>query len=65
MKPRITSWIVSLAAAAAAPLFVHAGDWYRWRGPEQDGVSREHGVVDTWDPTSGQNVLWKNEIGSM
>jgi outer membrane protein assembly factor BamB len=44
-------------------------DWPHWRGPEQNGISRETGLVDTWDPdaegTSG-NVLWKNtELGGI
>jgi outer membrane protein assembly factor BamB len=46
-------------AAEADPL-----DWPQWRGPENNGVSRETGLIDEWDPeaegTSG-NVLWRNE----
>ncbi len=33
-------------------------DWPNWRGPELDGVSREKGLVERWDP-HGLNVLWK------
>ena len=25
-------------------------DWPNWRGPELDGVSREKGLVDRWNP---------------
>jgi outer membrane protein assembly factor BamB len=46
-------------AAEADPL-----DWYQWRGPEANGISRETDLIDEWDPdaegTSG-NVLWRNE----
>ncbi len=34
-------------------------DWPNWRGPEQNGISREVGLIDTFDPTTGKNVLWK------
>jgi outer membrane protein assembly factor BamB len=56
--------ISSASAADIDPL-----DWPYWRGPEQNGISRETGLVDAWDPdaegTSG-NVLWKNpELGGI
>lgn len=34
-------------------------DWPMWRGPEQNGISREKGLPDKWDP-SGENVAWKS-----
>lgn len=34
-------------------------DWPSWRGPEQNGISRETGLIDQWD-LSGDNVLWKS-----
>ena len=44
-------------------------DWPHWRGPEQNGISRETGLIDTWDPTAEGtegNVLWKNaELGGI
>lgn len=47
------------AVAADGPI-----DWPVWRGPEQNGVSRETGLVEKWDP-SGENVVWKNtELGT-
>lgn len=44
--------------SAADPL-----DWTRWRGPEQNGVSREVGLPAEWDPDGGEgsNLLWKRE----
>ncbi|MBM81031.1 MAG: pyrrolo-quinoline quinone [Planctomycetaceae bacterium] len=39
-------------------------DWPHWRGPEMNGISREKGLVESWDP-DGQNLLWKREdLGS-
>lgn len=35
-------------------------DWPRWRGPEQNGISREVGLPDSWDP-DGPGLLWKSE----
>ncbi len=47
----------SLCAAEVDPL-----DWPHWRGPEQNGVSRETGLVDRFNPRGGpgSNVLWKS-----
>lgn len=41
-----------LPAAESDPL-----DWASWRGPEQNGISREKGLIDRWNP-SGENLLW-------
>ena len=35
-------------------------DWYQWRGPEANGISRDKGLPDTWSP-KGENVLWSKE----
>jgi outer membrane protein assembly factor BamB len=41
-------------------------DWSMWRGPEQNGISRETDLVDRFDPDSGENLLWLNkEAGSI
>ena len=48
-------------AATADPL-----DWPNWRGPQQNRVSMEKGLVEKWDPDGGEgsNVLWKKkELG--
>ncbi|MDB5385841.1 MAG: afsK 2 [Planctomycetaceae bacterium] len=34
-------------------------DWPHWRGPEMNGISREKGLVSSWDP-AGENLLWKS-----
>jgi len=32
--------------------------WPVWRGPEQNGTSRQHGLPVRWNPRTKQNVLW-------
>lgn len=46
---------------AADPL-----DWPNWRGPQQNNISTEKGLIETWDPEGGDgsNLVWKNaELG--
>jgi outer membrane protein assembly factor BamB len=41
-------------------------DWPNWRGPQQNRVSTEKGLIDKWNPEggAGSNVLWtKKELG--
>ena len=38
-----------------------AADWPQWRGPNQDGVSSETGLADSW-PEDGPPVLWRLPI---
>jgi outer membrane protein assembly factor BamB len=42
-----------------------ASDWYQWRGPEQNGVSREKNLPEKWGPDKpGQNnLVWKAPYG--
>ncbi|MCA9192193.1 MAG: PQQ-binding-like beta-propeller repeat protein [Planctomycetales bacterium] len=35
-------------------------DWFQWRGPEANGISREKNLPETWS-TKGENVLWAKE----
>lgn len=39
-----------------------AADWPSWRGPHQNGISSESGLIDEFDPKGGEgsHVLWKN-----
>jgi outer membrane protein assembly factor BamB len=39
-----------------------AGDWPSFRGREASGVSDAQHLPDTWNPATGQNVLWKTPI---
>ncbi|MEQ9411063.1 MAG: PQQ-binding-like beta-propeller repeat protein [Fuerstiella sp.] len=38
-------------------------DWASWRGPEHNGISRETGLVETWDLATKKNLLWESPIG--
>jgi outer membrane protein assembly factor BamB len=51
----IVSFAAAVTVSAADPL-----DWPYWRGPEQNGVSREKNLIDKWSP-DGTNLLWKDE----
>jgi outer membrane protein assembly factor BamB len=52
------SWALLLAALVCAPASVRAGDWVHWRGPEQNGVSRERDLPEKW------NELWSAPYGA-
>ena len=49
------------AIRAAAGAAVDPLDWPYWRGPQYNGVSRETGLVDDFDPRGGpgSHVAWK------
>jgi outer membrane protein assembly factor BamB len=49
----------AIGADAAKARTVDPLDWPSWRGPEQNGVSRETGLIDNLD-LDGPDVLWKN-----
>jgi outer membrane protein assembly factor BamB len=38
-------------------------DWPNWRGPQQNRVSMEKGLIESWDPAGGEgsNLVWKSE----
>ena len=37
-------------------------DWHQWRGANRDGVSREAGVLKSWDG-AGAKLLWRIPLG--
>ena len=45
MTIRIITLVTGLLLAAGT---IQAADWTYWRGPEQNGISREKGLVDVW-----------------
>jgi len=56
-----------LAVAGAAVLALTRADaagvdWYRWRGPDLNGISRETGWNANW-PKDGPRKLWQAQIG--
>lgn len=40
-----------------------AVDWFRWRGPNLNGVSNEKDWLAKW-PAEGPKQLWKNKVGT-
>jgi len=52
----LSTWC-SAGAAEVDPM-----DWPNWRGPQQNRISTEKGLIDSWDPQGGEgsNLLWKN-----
>jgi outer membrane protein assembly factor BamB len=60
--------LISLASTVALLLLVGkstAADWIHWRGPEQNGVSREKNLPGEFDPALKEkgNVIWKQPFG--
>ena len=55
---RLASWILLFTLPAA----VGAGEWPQWRGPNQDGISTETGLLAKW-PDGGPPELWRAELG--
>ena len=39
-----------------------AGDWPSFRGREASGVSDKQNLPDTWNPATGENILWRTPI---
>src|SRR4051812_49833448 len=62
MTPRllVTSLVLFLGTGTLA-----AGDWVHWRGPEQNGHSKETGLPDSFglDAPGRDNLLWKQPYG--
>jgi outer membrane protein assembly factor BamB len=59
--PVCVSLLLCLAASVAAD--DDPRDWTYWRGPESNGISRETGLIDDWDPKGGpnSNVAWSRD----
>jgi outer membrane protein assembly factor BamB len=62
-------YVAVCGAAVAAEPAIDPLDWPTWRGPEQNGISREKNIIVEWDPAaegSEGNVLWRNrELGGI
>lgn len=56
---------VSALVAFSAITPVSAADWIHWRGPEQNGFSRDKNLPGEFDPDAGAkgNVIWKQPYG--
>jgi outer membrane protein assembly factor BamB len=69
LASRFSAALLLSLLAQALPAFAagtaRPAGWYQWRGPEENGVSRETGLPDTWDPDTGENVIWSAPVGGM
>jgi hypothetical protein len=57
--------IVRAAGTAKTPLRQIApgsGDWPSFRGREASGISEKQNLPDTWNPSTGENILWRTPI---
>src|SRR5688572_17132466 len=55
----VPSWLLVLPATVFLTFLPGSGgEWARWRGPDQTGVSDETGLISTWS-IEGENLLWK------
>lgn len=50
------------ASATLCVAAANGADWYRWRGPDLDGISKETGWQVKW-PAEGPKQLWKASVG--
>lgn len=55
--------MTAFAAMLTLPATVWSQNWASWRGPENNGISRETNLVDQWSLEEGENVLWQSETG--
>ncbi len=53
--------VVAGVSACLALGSLTAADWTEWRGPNQNGVSNETGLPETWEP-GGKNQLWSVNV---
>ncbi|MFL6199514.1 MAG: PQQ-binding-like beta-propeller repeat protein [Thermoanaerobaculia bacterium] len=56
---RVGIFLLLLFQLAARPS--SAGEWPFWRGPGQDGVSPETGLISSWSP-EGENLVWRADL---
>ncbi len=52
-------WMVTLLLLSLQTVW--SSDWPSWRGPEQNGVSEDTGLVSSWSQ-DGENLIWKAEL---
>ena len=43
--------------------FADAEDWYRWRGPDRNGISIDTDWTDKW-PEAGPPIAWRASVGT-
>ena len=55
--------IAILAILGILSHIVTADEWYRWRGPDRNGISKETGWSDKW-PENGPAISWHASVGT-
>ncbi len=60
---KILTTTVILALGMQIALGATGIDWYRWRGPDLNGISKETGWQTRW-PAAGPKRLWKASVGT-
>jgi outer membrane protein assembly factor BamB len=60
---KILSTLAITGLVACSALGADGVDWYRWRGPDLNGISKETGWNAQW-PADGPKQLWKASVGT-
>jgi outer membrane protein assembly factor BamB len=55
--------VAMMALVTTAEVGASGVDWYRWRGPDLNGISKETGWNAQW-PAEGPKQLWKAAVGT-
>src|ERR1700687_6339099 len=55
-------WLVCILAGSALGAGLGRADWPTWRGPHQDGVADDVGLISKWSP-AGENLVWRAALG--
>ena len=55
----IVASLILILAGAGRP--GSAAEWHGWRGPTQDGVSTETGLISSWS-VDGENLIWVADL---
>ena len=55
--------VAMVALVTTAEVGTGGVDWYRWRGPDLNGISKETGWNSQW-PAEGPKQLWKASVGT-
>jgi len=65
MRPRLRSRIVRslflIAMVGSLGADLATADWPSWRGPRQNGVATDRGLISSWSP-AGKNVIWHADL---
>ena len=59
---KIARLLLLTVLLAATSVRSNAADWPQWRGPDQNGISKETGWSAKW-PAAGPKQLWKVQVG--